>query len=703
MSVSTSDIQSSVRPPESLESLGRCLFQSLDRETLDAFVCFLEWERGIFVHPAVSYDDEKKILKILSDCDWREDPRGTFARIFNQLGVGDHNAADRIRSSLITKDKRSAPLGAYAYLPKAGLESASRLPESRVITPLLTEIIRCHLAIRKYSESLEEGDYLFSAINRVGCMLLNRSKRKQVLAALLDLAIHLAGAEVGLLLVHDGEKLQSEIEMGLTPEIVTAIRFLPERDSLVERVKQSHRSVIIDDVSGPTISLPSEFQVQIRSFVAIPFYVEKQLVGMLCLATGTDGRDLSTNLLETLETVSAVTAIAVENDSLHRRLESKTTIAETPAGEQVQRPESMTTESWEELDYLRAAFSVADEGILIADSDGRVVYANPNAREWVGLDDEERSEIMSSPGPGTRVLRWLKEQSKGGPRTRFLEVPFQKNSRVPMMATILRLPRSASYIEPGWVTYLRKQSIKIESTAHDQTIGVLRNEVSKVQLAADLLGAFHAQGVEAGGDMVQEVRASLGRSCHTVQRLCEDLEDAESTRTNWVRKACVISNVLGKAIERVRRKWGDLDWERPSVESGTPMVVLGHPWQLRTAIIRVLVEIIERADDPRVPRMQIAREGNWATVTFEFAWSAVSEEQAVRYFTLPKDSYKENRMKRKIPTSGIQCAMRMLVRHGGRLTAKMAAADTMQVVVVLPLAPDATPDAKSASAKEGAK
>jgi PAS domain-containing protein len=702
VSVSTSETQSWVRPPESLESLGRCLFQSLDRETIDAFVCFLEWERGIFVHPAVSYEEEKKLLAILGDCDWKADPRGAFVRIFNHLGCGDHTIAERVRSSLITKDKRSEPLGAYAYLPKASLESASRVPENRVINPLLTEIVRCHLAIRKYSASLEERDYLFSAINRVGCMLLNRSKRKQVLAALLDLAVHLSNAEVGLLLVHDGEKLEPEIELGLSPEIVTEIRFLPERDSLLERVKATHRPVIIDDVSGPTIAIPSEYQVQIRGFVAIPFYIEKRLVGMMCLATGSAGRDMSTNLLETLETISAVMAIAVENDSLQRQLVDKGHGAD-PKKEAPGGPAEITPESWNELEHLRAAFSVADEGILIADSDGSVVYANPIAKEWVGLDVDRRSEIQTDPNSETRVLRWLKEQWRGGPSQRFLEVPFQKNSRVPMMATILRLSRSASYVEPGWVTFLRKQSIHIESSSNDQTVGILRSEVSKVQLAADLLRGFHDTSVDSTEEVVREARASLKRSCHTVQRLCEDLEDAESTRSNWVRRACVVSNVLRKAIDRVRPQWEDLEWERADFKTGAPIVVLGHPWQLRTALIRVIVEILQHADEPRVPKIQLARDRNRATITFEFSQGTVDPNQAARRFSLPKDCDKQGRSKIHLPSTGVQCAIRIFVRHGGRLTAEVVAADTMHVIVALPLAPDAELGAKVASKSSAPK
>jgi PAS domain-containing protein len=392
------DLKKLVHSPEGFDAFGRSLLKALKRRGFLGFFCFSEFEQEIFVHPAVSPDVAQQALEFLMQSEWRDDPVEAFPQVFRRLGFSLEDSKRVVQSSFLMSGASEKPLGAYAVLEDSTAAASGPAPDYQSVDALLTELVRSRMAIQKYRDAARDTEATADIVRRVGSILHNSTQRQQVLAGILDLAMAVARADVGAMLAVDDGELRPEVELGLALGQIEGLRFYPEDESILDRVSRSGQPLVIDDVSAAAFRAAAALPPQVRGLIAVPLFLESELKGLICLAGGASGRELSAGSLEPLESVSAFMALAFENAVLR---------ANRGGGERgvPRRPADFDAML---LDLL---FGVESDGVALGDDLGRVVYLNPAAQKLLGVDPlATRAASKPVEVDGEAPESWLRSQ-----------------------------------------------------------------------------------------------------------------------------------------------------------------------------------------------------------------------------------------------------------------------------------------------------
>ncbi len=660
MTVQNSELKKLVRSPEGFDSLGACLMRILQRGPLLGLFCFSEFEREIFVYPPVTGEVERRLLGEILGSPWREDPMEVFPRIFEALGVRTGPGSLWVQSSFLSSGSGEKPIGAYAFVYDEDAPGGSTELDFRTIDTLLTELMRSRMAIHKYRESFQEGDYLFALINKVGRLLLNPANRGQSLVTLLEMATHVASADVGLLMIRKGEELVPEVELGLSPDVVRELRFLPEGDSLIDRLMTTHQPVIVDDFSGPTVQVPHRFQVRINGLAAVPLVIERKLLGIVCLAGGDAGRSVSKRMIESLEAITAVIGMAVENELLRHTAEEDGDGGSLGA----------FTLSVAAREAIEETLERAGVGIIVGDEDRKVIYSTPLARELLDDLDEE------SPAFGWLLSQWM----IGGSRE--IDFPYRRLSGAPVRAFTCEVGEARSERRSGCVTVLVERPPTGGALHRILVVDELRRLVSRLALGVDLVRL--ADDTREGAD---EACRIVSRALAAAERMCVDLDLGDQVLDDSGRRACQVTEVLQQARRQVEA--ASIDTVFPAEESpaGRP-VVLADPYQLRLALERVLVQVDELvADDGKISISTSERDGR-VIIRVEF------EERPETAAQLDPGRERGRSARGRDSSIGMQTAARILSGHRGTIANGRCAGGARWIEVRLPAAPDAAGTAR---------
>jgi hypothetical protein len=185
---------------------------------------------------------------------------------------------------------------------------------------------------------------------------------------------------------------------------------------------------------------------------------------------------------------------------------------------------------------------------------------------------------------------------------------------------------------------------------------------------------------------MEKTIGALRRSLVGLQRICEDLEGLDESEHRWISRACALDEVLHLALDQLAGESPGEKWRAVEIESKAPVVVLGDPWQLQGAFVRILHEIRVRGDRSRALRVAISTRGSASLVRFEFYCQREPEDQPELYFVTARGSH-------SAPagyslSTGMRAATRTISRCGGEVRVERAeSAEGIVLVVLLPLAP----------------
>jgi PAS domain S-box-containing protein len=154
---------------------------------------------------------------------------------------------------------------------------------------------------------------------------------EKLIDRLMRAAIEHAGAERGLLIVPQGDELQTKAEATTGGEDV-AVRLgdgahrapaLPE--SLVRYVMRTREIVILDDASVQTPFSADPYIVQCRahSILCLPLVNQTKLIGILYLENNLTPHVFTPNRVTVLKVLASQAAISLENSQLYRDLEDR--------------------------------------------------------------------------------------------------------------------------------------------------------------------------------------------------------------------------------------------------------------------------------------------------------------------------------------------------------------------------------------------
>ncbi|MBN1420154.1 MAG: SpoIIE family protein phosphatase [Planctomycetes bacterium] len=180
-------------------------------------------------------------------------------------------------------------------------------------------------------EELESYRARLEAINALGGLLGNLDI-EVLLSKLMELAIYVTGAQVGSIVLLEGDAYVSRAEWGLSLDLLRAVEV--DGRPLLDQVLRERSAVRIGGEDLARLSRPDP-RVRIDSLISIPLVSEKRTLGAVTLVSSSDGaRELSRLDMESIQTISGLAAAAMENAILHaeavekERLETSLRIAQ---------------------------------------------------------------------------------------------------------------------------------------------------------------------------------------------------------------------------------------------------------------------------------------------------------------------------------------------------------------------------------------
>lgn len=159
---------------------------------------------------------------------------------------------------------------------------------------------------------LAQQDQRFEDLTRVAWSLTSILNLEQVLAALMDVAVRMVGAEVGGIFVRESGKIRADVAWGLNAEIVDSIQ-VGDSD-LISHVCATGNPVVLEDQTVVLVSTAG--QIFINALLAVPIVARDQVYGVLVLVNPLGGDNFSDESVETAKMLVGFAAVAIENSRL---------------------------------------------------------------------------------------------------------------------------------------------------------------------------------------------------------------------------------------------------------------------------------------------------------------------------------------------------------------------------------------------------
>jgi sigma-B regulation protein RsbU (phosphoserine phosphatase) len=315
----TSDFHASFTHEELYRKLDQALFELLGRSSFTVLL-----SEKILNHLSVNYSTFSKSETFR----WTigmEDPM-----VLELLKRFEENKVTLIDSSLIPK-KFPLP-AAYAVLLEndeilygfvfihEGLDQSIHdpFPVKEILTPLFHHFTRAYfdLESRMITEKqFGETTGKLLAINEVA-ELLGQLDLETLLPKVMSLALHLAGGEVGNLMISRGDSLETKVEWGLKDSDVRGILF-KNNTPMVDASFKNRAVFISHDLNKDDRITLKVDNHKVQSIVSVPLYTKTKTLGILNLVNTKEGDTFVSENISTLQTVARLASTAIENAMLH--------------------------------------------------------------------------------------------------------------------------------------------------------------------------------------------------------------------------------------------------------------------------------------------------------------------------------------------------------------------------------------------------
>jgi PAS domain S-box-containing protein len=151
----------------------------------------------------------------------------------------------------------------------------------------------------------------------------------KLLDTLMRIVLENAGAEKGYLLLARGEELSIGAQAGVEGEEIKVLLEAPSRmasvlpESVVNYVRRTRESVILDDASADKVFSPDEYVMRNKpvSVLCLPVLRHADLIGVLYLENNIVKGAFTPERIAVLEALAAQAAISLENSTLYAALD----------------------------------------------------------------------------------------------------------------------------------------------------------------------------------------------------------------------------------------------------------------------------------------------------------------------------------------------------------------------------------------------
>ena len=309
----------------------------------------------------------------------------------------------------------------YCFLRWGALGKVKQLDERY---PGLTEqaSVRLTTTIGAPVEQLDLGT-VFKASHAVSGEIV----LEKLIQALMVIALELAGAERGLLILPHGEEPQiaaeartgrDGVEVQLQHALVTPSD-LP--DSLLRYVIRTQESVILDDASVQNLFSEDEYVLdrRPRSILCLPLVKQAKLAGVLYLENNLAPRVFTPKRLAMLELVASQAAISLDHARLYAELTQEN--SDRRKAEEALRA---SEERWRKL------FENSSAGIALTTAEGYFIAANPTFQKILDYTEVEFRKLnvldVTHEDDRPTTKKWMAEASQASRRFLRYEKRFRR-------------------------------------------------------------------------------------------------------------------------------------------------------------------------------------------------------------------------------------------------------------------------------------
>jgi two-component system NtrC family sensor kinase len=414
------------------------------------------------------------------------------------------------------------------------------------------------LEVRRHTKTLQKRVDGLEALQRIGRTVTALLDLDNVLAAVVDSAVELTGAEEGSLLLVDENtgELYMRASRNFQEEFSRKFR-LPIQDTLAGQVLRTGKPIVIDAATPQKIKTA----YLVHTLIYVPLQVHGRLIGVLGVDNRQSGHPFHDEHLTLVSALADYAAIAIENASLYSRTEIER-----------KRFETILTE--------------VEDGVMVVDLDDRLILANNTLRVAFSMGEGNINgkpvrELLQHPD----LLEMISDENKS--RSTRGEITLD-DGRV-FNAHLTPVPEVGYAITMQDITHLKEldriKSDFVSTVSHD-----LRSPLTAI------LG--YIELIDRVGPLNDTQREFINRvqfSVSNITALINDLLDLGRIEAGFdTRKEVVpIAAIITYAVEGLRSRSEE---KRQQLEVRVPEKlppVYGNPVRLRQLIANLLGNAIK--------------------------------------------------------------------------------------------------------------
>jgi sigma-B regulation protein RsbU (phosphoserine phosphatase) len=184
-----------------------------------------------------------------------------------------------------------------------------------VADALSTELVKLQLYQAASQESATAGTKL-AALNEAG-ELIRFVDLEVLLTKLMELSVRILQAEVGAIVLAQGDRLYTGVEWGLTEEFLLSLR-APDGGSFLRSVLDGGEPLLIPDTAASDRIDTKGLERHLDGVVVVPLLTQSDRVGAIVIANPVQA-GLNQEGFEVLSTIANLCAAAVQNAQLYQR------------------------------------------------------------------------------------------------------------------------------------------------------------------------------------------------------------------------------------------------------------------------------------------------------------------------------------------------------------------------------------------------
>ncbi len=505
------------------------------------------------------------------------------------------------------------------------------------------------LEIRRHTKTLQNRVDGLETLHRIGRNVTALLDLDSILTAVVDSAVELTGAEEGSLLLLDENTgdLYMHAARNFQDDFVRKFR-LPIHDSLAGQVLRTGKPIVIDAQSPQKIKT----SYLVHTLIYVPMQVHGRLIGVLGVDNRQSGHPFNDGHVTLVSTLADYAAIAIENSHLYSRAEAER-----------QRFETILTH--------------VEDGVLVIDHDGKLLFVNPTVRTAFKLGDgnlvgKSVEEVFIHP----ELLELIGNEPRTEPTRGEINI---EDGRV-FNAMLTPIAEIGIAITMQDITHLKEldriKSDFVNAVSHD-----LRSPLTAILGYIELIDRVGPLN-ETQREFVRRVQFSVSN----ITSLINDLLDLGRIEAGFdARKEIVpLAAIINYAAEGLRGRVTDKRQQLEIVIPDNLPTILGNPIRLRQMVANLLGNAIKYT--PHGGKLAIHAQANGGQIILQVSDNGAGIPPSDQPYIFDK-FYRASNVANEVAGTGLGLAIvkSIVEDHQGRIWVESTLGVGTTFTIVLPI------------------